>query len=286
MVQICIIYDKIRFEEKALFRKIEEKGLLSNLIDGKSLTFDTNSRKDDFQLGDIILQRGVSHSRGLYITACLESLGLNVVNTFSVNEVCGNKLLTSLALVKYNVPTPHTSFAFSSESAIRLMESLNFPLVVKPVVGSWGRGVYQINDRTAAEIWIDSREEMGSPFARIYYIQERIDRPPRDIRCIVVGGSIVASVYRHAAENEWVTNVALGGKTEEGPMNSELQEITLKAAEAVGNGILGIDLMEDKERGYLVHEINNTVEFRGASLVSKNDIAGLMVDYLVSECRK
>jgi [lysine-biosynthesis-protein LysW]--L-2-aminoadipate ligase len=286
MVQICIIYDRIRFEEKALFRKIEEKGLLSNLIDGKSLTFDTNSRKDDFQLGDIILQREVSHSRGLYITACLESLGLNVVNTFSVNEVCGNKLLTSLALVKYNVPTPHTSFAFSSESANRLMESLNFPLVVKPVVGSWGRGVYQINDRRAAEIWIDSREEIGSPFSRIYYIQERIDRPPRDIRCIVAGESIVASVYRHAAENEWITNVAMGGKTEEGPMNSELQEITLKAAEAVGNGILGIDLMEDKERGYLVHEINNTVEFRGASLVSKNDIAGSMVDYLVSECRK
>jgi [lysine-biosynthesis-protein LysW]--L-2-aminoadipate ligase len=166
------------------------------------------------------------------------------------------------------------------------MESLNFPLVVKPVVGSWGRGVYQINDKRAAEIWIDSREEIGSPFSRIYYIQERIDRPPRDIRCIVVGESIVASVYRHAAENEWITNVATGGKTEEGPMNSELQEITLKAAEAVGNGILGIDLMEDKERGYLVHEINNTVEFRGASRVSKNDIAGSMVDYLVSECRK
>jgi len=286
MVQICLIYDKIRFEEKALYRKIQEKGLLSNLIDGKSLIFDTNSRKEDFQLGDIVFQREVSHSRGLYITSCLESLGINVVNKFAVNEVCGNKLLTSLALVKNNVPTPHTSFAFSSDSALRLMESLNYPLVVKPVVGSWGRGVYQIKDKAAAEIWIDSREEIGSPFSRIYYIQEKIDRPPKDIRCIVVGEGIVASVYRHAAENEWVTNVAMGGKTEEGPMNSELQEITLKAAKAVGNGILGIDLMEDRKRGYLVHEINNTVEFRGASLVSKNDIAGSMVDYLVNECKK
>jgi [lysine-biosynthesis-protein LysW]--L-2-aminoadipate ligase len=286
MVQICLIYDKIRFEEKALYRKIQEKGLLSNLIDGKSLIFDTNSRKEDFQLGDIVFQREVSHSRGLYITSCLESLGLNVVNKFAVNEVCGNKLLTSLALVKNNVPTPHTSFAFSSDSALRLMESLNYPLVVKPVVGSWGRGVYQIKDKAAAEIWIDSREEIGSPFSRIYYIQEKIDRPPKDIRCIVVGERIVTSVYRHAAENEWVTNVAMGGKTEEGPMNSELQEITLKAAKAVGNGILGIDLMEDRKRGYLVHEINNTVEFRGASLVSKNDIAGSMVDYLVNECKK
>ncbi len=286
MVQICLIYDKIRFEEKVLYRKIQEKGLLSNLIDGKSLIFDTNSRKEDFQLGDIVFQREVSHSRGLYITSCLESLGFNVVNKFAVNEVCGNKLLTSLALVKNNVPTPHTSFAFSSDSALRLMESLNYPLVVKPVVGSWGRGVYQIRDKAAAEIWIDSREEIGSPFSRIYYIQEKIDRPPKDIRCIVVGERIVASVYRHAAENEWVTNVAMGGKTEEGPMNSELQEITLKAAKAVGNGILGIDLMEDRKRGYLVHEINNTVEFRGASLVSKNDIAGSMVDYLVNECKK
>jgi [lysine-biosynthesis-protein LysW]---L-2-aminoadipate ligase len=286
MVRLCIIYDKIRFEEKELMKKIHEKGFSPNIVDGKSLIFNTGSKKKEFDLGDIILQREISHHRGLYVTSCLESLTFNVINNFRVSEVCGNKLLTSLALVKNNVPTPQTSFAFSSESAAQLMDKLGYPVVVKPLVGSWGRGVYQIKDRSAAEMLIESREEIGDIFSRIYYIQEKIDRPSRDIRCIVVGKRIIASVYRYASENKWITNVAAGGKTELAPMNSELEEITLKAARAVGNGILGIDLMEDLKRGYLVHEINNTVEFRGASTVSRHDIAGSMIDYLVEECRR
>jgi [lysine-biosynthesis-protein LysW]--L-2-aminoadipate ligase len=286
MVQVCVIYDKIRFEERILHNKIKEKGFTSNLVDGKSLVFNTNSEKEDFELGDIIFQREISHYRGLYITSCLESLGFKVINPFSVSEVCGNKLLTSLALVKHHVPTPNTSFAFSSSSALQLMDKLGYPLVVKPLVGSWGRGVYLIKDRSAAEILIDSREEIGSPLSRIYYIQEKIDRPPRDIRCIVIAENIVASIYRNAAENEWLTNVAIGGTTEQVQMNPELEEITLRAAKAVGGGILGIDLMEDTKRGYLVHEINNTVEFRGASMVSTQDIPAAMIDYLVHECRK
>jgi [lysine-biosynthesis-protein LysW]--L-2-aminoadipate ligase len=264
MVQVCVIYDKIRFEERILHNKIKEKGFTSNLVDGKSLVFNTNSEKEDFELGDIIFQREISHYRGLYITSCLESLGFKVINPFSVSEICGNKLLTSLALVKHHVPTPNTSFAFSSSSALQLMDKLGYPLVVKPLVGSWGRGVYLIKDRSAAEILIDSREEIGSPLSRIYYIQEKIDRPPRDIRCIVIAENIVASIYRNAAENEWLTNVAIGGTTEQAQMNPELEEITLRAAKAVGGGILGIDLMEDTKRGYLVNEINNTVVFRGA----------------------
>jgi [lysine-biosynthesis-protein LysW]---L-2-aminoadipate ligase len=286
MVRLCIIYDKIRFEEKALLKKIDEKGYLPNFIDGKTLIFDSNSRKNNFDLGDIVLQREISHYRGLYITSCLEFLGFKVINNFNVSEICGNKLLTSLALIKDNVPTPETSFAFSSESAAQLMDKLGYPLVVKPIVGSWGRGVYLIKDKSAAELLIASREEIGNIFSRIYYVQEKIDRPPRDIRCIVIGDRIVASIYRFAPEGRWITNVATGGRSEIAPMNSELEEITFKAARSVGDGILGIDIMEDPKRGYLVHEINNTVEFRGASTVSPNDIAESMIDYLVKECRR
>jgi [lysine-biosynthesis-protein LysW]--L-2-aminoadipate ligase len=286
MVRLCIVYDKVRFEEKELLKKINEKGYLPNFVDGRTLVFDSSSRKNDFDFGDIVFQREISHHRGLYITSCLEFFGFKVINNFSVSEICGNKLLTSLALTRDNVPTPDTSFAFSSESAIQLMEKLGYPLVVKPIVGSWGRGVYLIKDKSAAELLIDSREEIGNMFSRIYYIQEQIDRPPRDIRCIVVGDRIVASVYRFAPDNKWITNVASGGRTELVPMNSELEEITFKAASSVGDGILGIDIMEDPKRGYLVHEINNTVEFRGASAVSHHDIAGSMIDYLVKECRR
>lgn len=286
MVRICIIYDKLRFEEKKIYNDIQQKGFDANLIDGKSLIFDTESSKSDSRFGDIILQRGISYNRGLHLTYCLEQIGLPVVNSFSVSEICGNKLITSLILKKNNVPTPKTTFAFSTESARECMKKLGFPLVVKPIIGSWGRGVYQIKDQSMADMMLDSRQENNNSFSRIYYFQELIDRPSRDIRCIVIGDQIVASVFRYSSENEWRTNVALGGRTEMAPLTSELKEIVLKASNAVGGGILGVDLMEDKERGYLVHEVNNTVEFRGASAVCKSDIAGAMTDYLVKMSSK
>lgn len=281
MIRICIIYDKIRFEEKKIYNKIKEKGFDATLVDGKSLVFDTESSKHDEVFGDIILQRVISHYRGLHLTYCLEHTGLSVVNSFNVSEICGNKLITSMVLKKNNVPTPKTTLAFSTESARECMKNLGYPLVVKPIIGSWGRGIYQIKDQSMAEMLLETRQDNDNSFSRIYYFQELIDRPSRDIRCIVVGDEIVASVYRHSSENEWRTNVAMGGRTEEAPLTSELQEIVLKASKAIGSGILGVDLMEDRERGYLVHEVNNTVEFRGASAVCKSDIAGAMTDYLV-----
>lgn len=286
MVRICIIYDKLRFEEKKIYNDIQQKGFDATLIDGKSLIFDTESSKSDSRFGDIILQRVISYNRGLHLTYCLEQIGLPVVNSFSVSEICGNKLITSLILKKNNVPTPKTTFAFSTESARECMKKIGFPLVVKPIIGSWGRGVYQIKDQSMAEMMLDSRQENDNSFSRIYYFQELINRPSRDIRCIVIGDQIVASVFRYSSENEWRTNVAVGGRTEMAPLTSELKEIVLKASNVVGGGILGVDLMEDKERGYLVHEVNNTVEFRGASAVCKSDIAGAMTDYLVKMSSK
>jgi [lysine-biosynthesis-protein LysW]--L-2-aminoadipate ligase len=286
LIRICIIYDKLRFEEKQIYSKIKEKGLDASLVDGKSITFDTETSKPNPIFGNIIFQRVISYNRGLHITYCLEEIGLPVVNSFNVSEICGNKLITSMVLKKNNVPTPKTTFAFSTESARECMNNLGYPLVVKPIIGSWGRGVYQIKDQTMAEMLLDVRQENDNLFSRIYYFQELIDRPTRDIRCIVIGDEIAACVYRYSPENEWRTNVAVGGKTEAAPLNSELREIVLKASKAVGEGILGVDLMEDRERGYLVHEVNNTVEFRGASAASKSDIAGKMIDYLVERSSK
>lgn len=279
MVELCVIYDKIRFEEKALYDKAKKKGLRAQIVDAKTITIDTETKRKAFQLGDVILQRSISHFRGLYLTACLEYLGFLVINKFKVGETCGNKLITSLTLAKYQVPTPKTHFAFSAESAIKVISKIGFPLVLKPIVGSWGRGVFPLRDEEVANMIVEMREEDDSPLARIYYVQEMIKRPPRDLRCIVVGDKVVAAIYRYSAENEWRTNVARGGKAEVAPITNELEDIALKAAKAVGGGILGIDLMEDEERGLLVHEVNNTVEFRGASNVSDADIAGAIIEY-------
>lgn len=286
MVELCIIYDKVRFEEKVLYEKAQKKGIKAQIVDGKTVTITTNSKKKDLALGDMIMQRSVSHYRGLYLTACLEFLGFPVINKFSVGETCGNKLLTSLVLAKSKIPTPKTRFAFSAESAMETMSKTGFPLVLKPIVGSWGRGVFPLRDEEIAGMVVEMREEDDSPFARIYYVQEMIDRPPRDIRCIVVGDQLVTAIYRYSAQNEWRTNVARGGKAELTPITKELEDLALKAAKAVGGGILGVDMMEDKKRGLIVHEVNNTVEFHGAASVSKADIPATMIEYAVRIAKK
>ena len=113
-----------------------------------------------------------------------------------------------------------------------------------------------------------------------------VKRPARDLRCIVVGDEIVGAIYRYSAQNEWRTNVARGGKAEAAPITNELEDIALRAARAVGGGVLGVDLMEDEKRGLLVHEVNNTVEFRGASNVCQADIAGAIIDYALLIAKK
>jgi len=286
MVEVCVVYDKVRFEEKALYDTAKKKGLKAQIIDAKKITINNASKRKTLQFGDVVLQRCISHFRGLYLSACLEFMGFMVINKFKVGETCGNKLITSLTLAKSNVPTPKTHFAFSAESAIEVINTIGFPVVLKPIIGSWGRGVFPIRDEEVANMIIEMRKENDNPLSRIYYVQEMIKRPPRDLRCIVVGDKIVAAIYRYSVENEWRTNVSRGGKAELAPITNELEDIALRAAKSVGGGILGVDLMEDEKRGLLVHEVNNTVEFRGASNVSESDIAGAMIDYALTIAKK
>lgn len=290
MVKLDILFDKLRFEEKALFHTAKNRGIDVTLTDSKNLllsTDDVDSVAKKF--GDVLLQRSVSHFRGQFVTYCLEICGYTVINNSRIGEICGNKLQTSLVLKKNGVPTPRSYFSFNSDSALEFVNSANLeekPVVFKPVIGSWGRGVFPIRNRETAKIIVEMRQESTSPFSNIFYFQELIHRPPRDIRCIVVGEKVVAAVYRYSSEDEWRTNVAKGGKAEVFEITAELEELALRSAKAVGDGILGIDMMEDDSRGLVVHEINNTVEFRGASLATGIDISGMIIDYVINHVKK
>ncbi len=286
MVEVSIICDKVRFEEKMLYEKAQSKGIKSKIVDAKTLTVGTDSKPKDFLLGDIILQRSVSYYRGLYLTACLEFLGFKVINRFEVGQTCGNKLVTSIKLAENKIPSPKTQFAFSAESGLENIKKTGFPVVLKPIVGSWGRGIYPLRNLETANMIVEMREEDNSPLSRIYYIQEMVDRPPRDIRCIVIDDQAVTAIYRYSSQSEWRTNVARGGDVELAPITKEIEDLAVRAAKAVGGGILGVDMMEDKNRGLVVHEVNNTVEFRGAASVSKADIPNAMIDYAVRLARR
>lgn len=279
---IGILYSRVRVEEKWIFNALEQRNVAYELLDDRTVTFDLDDA-GAWQRFDAVLERSISFGRGLYAVKVLNTFGVPTVNTAVVAETCGDKLVTSAALAKAGVPQPRVKMAFSRESAIEAMEELGYPVVIKPVIGSWGRMVAKINDRDAAEALLEHKETLGSYLHSIFYIQEYIEKPGRDIRAFVVGDEVIAAIYRKA--EHWVTNTARGASGENCPVTPELSRICLQAANAVGGGVLAIDVFEDGQRGYLVNEVNHTMEFHTSYPITGVDIPGKIVDYTLRVAR-
>src|SRR3989337_2146293 len=218
MVKLDILFDKLRFEEKALYNTAIKKGIDVRLIDSRNIIIDTDDLdSNELEFADVLLQRSISHFRGQFLTYCLELCGYNVINNSKIGEICGNKLLTSMILKKNNIPTPKSIFSFNYDSAFNIIDEQDLeknPLVFKPIFGSWGRGVFPVRNKEVGKMIVEMRQENPSTFSNVYYFQELVDRPPRDIRCIVLGEQVVAAIYRYSSSEEWRTNVSRGGKAE------------------------------------------------------------------------
>jgi [lysine-biosynthesis-protein LysW]--L-2-aminoadipate ligase len=268
-----------------LKKEAENLGHDTLMLDAKITQINTDSKKEDFDFGNVVLERCVSYFRGLHFTACLEFLDIPVLNKFEVANICGNKMFMTLLLEKNNIPTPKTYFSFSSESAAENLEKVGFPLVIKPIIGSWGRGVMPIKDKDTMEAVFEIRDITDSPHDRIYYLQEMINRPPRDIRVITVGDEPIAAMYRKSSGG-FKTNIALGADPEICEITKEMEDLAVKSSKAMGGGILGIDMMEDEKRGLVVHEVNNTVEFKGLVRVAQRNIPKEMIEFALNYVRK
>jgi len=158
---------------------------------------------------------------------------------------------------------------------------MGYPVVLKPVVGSWGRLLSRINDRETAEAVLQHRAALGGPAHKVFYIQEYVDKGGRDIRTMVVGDEVVYATYRRS--DHWITNTARGGESLPCPLTAEIRDLSLEAARAVGGGILAVDLLETPEGHLLVNEVNDTPEFHGAARAVDVDIAGCMADYVLEQ---
>ena len=278
---ITVLYDTIRWEEKALLEAGKKKNVDLQMLDCKKLSLDLDSKVKDY---GTVLQRCVSYYRNLHSTAGLEGMGVNVINCLNTGIFAGNKLFTHMLLKKQGVSTPFATVSFSKEAALESLEKHGYPQIIKPTVGSWGRMVSKINDTDSAEGIIESREKMY-PIYQIHYLEEFVQRPPRDIRAIVVGDKVVAAIYRSSGNGSWKTNMALGGVAEECKVSNEMEDICIKAKNAVQGQIVGVDLMESKDKGLVVHEVNNTTEFKNTVRVCEVDIPSLMLDYAIESSK-
>ena len=282
-LKIGVLYSRVRVEEKWIFAAMEKRGIDYEQLDDRAISFDLEN-PEPWRAFDAVLERSISYTSGLYALRLLNSFGVPTVNTAAVAEVCGDKLTTSAMLAKAGVPQPRNVVAFTPEAALEAIEAFGYPVVLKPVVGSWGRLLAKINDRDAAEAVLEHKSTLGSVQHSVFYIQEFIKKPGRDIRAIVIGDRVLTAMYRKS--EHWITNTARGGEGELCPITPEIEEMCLKATAAVGGGVLAVDLIEHTERGYLVNEINHTMEFHTMQPVSGIDIAGEIVEYTVSAAKE
>ena len=282
-LKIGVLYSRVRVEEKWIFAAMEKRGIDYERLDDRAISFDLEN-PEPWRAFDAVLERSISYTSGLYALRLLNSFGVPTVNTAAVAEVCGDKLTTSAMLAKAGVPQPRNVVAFTPEAALDAIEAFGYPVVLKPVVGSWGRLLAKINDRDAAEAVLEHKATLGSVQHSVFYIQEFIKKPGRDIRAIVIGDRVLTAMYRKS--EHWITNTARGGEGELCPITPEIEEMCLKATAAVGGGVLAVDLIEHTERGYLVNEINHTMEFHTMQPVSGIDIAGEIVEYTVSAAKE
>jgi len=274
-MKVGLLCSILRKEEKLLLQEFRSRGVAPEIVDDRELIFRLESRHLDL---DVVLERSVNHSRALYSLKVLNDWGIRTINSYPVAEVCGNKFLTTSALLRNRIPTPRTVMAFTPKSALKAIEELGYPVVLKPAVGSWGRLLSKINDREAAEAVLEHKDVLGSYQHSVFYIQEYVPKSGRDIRSFVVGDETICAIYRYASH--WITNTARGGRAENCPVTPEIDRLSQAAARAVGGGVLAVDLFES-ESGFQVNEVNYTMEFRNSIHTTGVDIPARIVDYVL-----
>ena len=274
-MRVGFLHSLIRPEEKLLLREFERRdGVEIVLLDDRKLVFDLRARP----AVDVVLERCINHSRAMHALRLLEGVGIPCVNRYEVARRCGDKILTAVALEEHGVAQPPLRVAFTEASALRAIEELGYPVVLKPAVGSWGRLLSKVNDREAAETILEHKTILGSYHHSIFFIQKYVEKKGRDIRSFVVGEECIAAIYR--TSDHWITNTARGARASGCPVSAEIADLSLRAARAAGGGVLAIDLFET-EQGLLVNEINYTMEFRNSIDTTGVDIPAKMVDYVL-----
>jgi [lysine-biosynthesis-protein LysW]--L-2-aminoadipate ligase len=277
MIRVGFLYTRLRLEEKYLLEELGKHGGVEIVrINDGDMFFDINQLSEPV---DVLFERSISYSRGLYISRIFEAHGIPVVNSSLVAERCGDKYITSQILARNGIPTPRVLMAFEEESALQAIEAMGYPCVLKPVVGSWGRLLAKIENREMAEALIEHKASLGVHH-QVFYIQQYINKPGRDIRAFVVGEEVICAIYR-SSEN-WITNTARGGVATNCPVTDQIAEICQQAARTVGGGLLALDLFET-ENGLTVNEINHTMEFRNSIDTTGVNIPQRMIEHVLEQ---
>lgn len=276
-MHIALTYTRLRVEERLLLDSFEALGIQVTPIDLREVVFDP-ADAGPWRRYDAVLDRSVSLTASLTSVRILESYGICCINSLRAIECCSDKLATTLALHGAGVTTPGVRVGVSAESGLAAVEAIGYPAVVKPTIGSWGRLVSRVNDRDAAEAIMEHRETLGSAQQGVFYVQEHVNKPGRDIRAFVVGGRTIAAITR--SSQHWVTNTARGATAAGLEVSPQLADLCERAAAAVHADICAIDVLECPRNGLTVNEINHSMEFRNSIATSGVNIPEFMARHV------
>lgn len=192
-----------------------------------------------------------------------------------------DKLLTHLKLQSANVPMPKTFITATVDAAKAVLKNVNYPIVMKFPQGTHGKGVMFADSYPSATSLLDALHALNQPFI----IQEYIETTGEDIRAIVVGDKVVASMKRKAVTGEKRANIHSGGKGEACELDFHTKKIAIEAAKAVGLGIGAVDLVEGP-KGPLVIEVNVSPGLQGITKATGINVASKIAKYLFEETKK
>jgi [lysine-biosynthesis-protein LysW]--L-2-aminoadipate ligase len=273
--KLHIFYSRLRVEEKALLKASENLWGGTDFRDVSALAWPDDFR--NVEAGDVVLCRCVSQTQNVALTQLLEGRGVRVINSSAAVLLCGDKIAAAAALERAGIPQPAWRVAASPEGAVKAAESLGYPVVFKPSVGSWGRLLAKISDREACEAVVEHKAHMG-PAHSVYFVQEYIEKGGFDLRAVRIDGK-TATLMKRSSEH-WITNTARGAIPESYPMDAELETLLERTARAIGGDFLAVDIFRTKS-GWVVNEVNGQPEFHGSAAATGIDVGHLMVDYAI-----
>ncbi|MEV4863407.1 RimK family alpha-L-glutamate ligase [Streptomyces ossamyceticus] len=275
--EVLLSVTMLRPEEKLLLGALRAEGLAARPLLMEDVAAVVAGQGGPPALAVI---RNLSHRDAVNVSRRLEYAGVTTLNRSSVIEACNDKGLQSLLFARQGIPHPVTRHAFSYDQVRAAVSELGMPAVVKPVSGSWGRGVTKMANAECVEAWAGGRESAdatGKLFPVV--VQSYIDKPGHDLRVVVVGRTPVVAIQR--VSDDWRTNTHLGAEVRRVEVTAEIDKLCGQVVDALGPGFYGVDLVEDRSTGeLLVLEVNANPEFAKSSERHGVDVAGLYAAYV------
>lgn len=275
-MEIVIAVTRVGAEERQLADAAAARGVPVRVLTADEYAAAARSHPP----GTVVLNRVLGLHQATALAQLVEADGLRCVNRTAVLQTCGSKVATTARLRAAGVDLPETRVAFSTAAALTAIEEIGYPVVVKPIVGSWGRLLAKVNDRDAAEGVLAYQEALPSATHSVYYLQRFVGPDCRDLRAFVAGDRLICVVERRA--EHWIRNLTRHRGPHPVRPGGELTRLALAAAAAVGGGVVGVDLLEDAAGRRYVLEVNHRPEFRWTQQASEVDIAGAVVDWLLA----